>query len=549
MMKLKELAVKAGLNAPLYTATAWGHAPVPTGEFLPTWGCYAFLGNGGPSDSSTFCEGRDNLPEKCIGGYPFAFCELGGGSPMQNGWRPIVPPASVEVALFTRVACGGNLTGIYMYHGGSNPLGKHGPLNVHAGLPTISYDFQAPIGEYGRLKPAYYQIRPFQQFLREFPDLLAPAVSVLPDKYVAPDDTNDLRYMARINGDAGFLFLNNYQDKLLLPDRANVKVALKLKSETIIIPDCDSGLRLKSSVMAALPFNLNLSGVRLKYATAQLMSKVEGQGERTYVFFAPIGMQTDFVFDATTVRGIQGEPSSRSFDKIRVSVGEPGTGAVFKIAPINGPPFSIITLTRHQAEHCLKVENLWDAARLVLSEDDVIGEGKTLRVSSLGNEHLSFAIFPKPYGKITGPTGLLVGAADGLFTRYAVSLPKVAIKSEMRQVGEGKLVLKVGAAEFKRVNDILLRIDYGGDRGWAFIDGALVADNFNNGTPWELGLRRWQADLGKSGLFVRVAPWHGDTSKVLFDGMTFRPVDNAAQPALIHWAELIPEYAAIMRVD
>jgi hypothetical protein len=298
MLKLKDLAVQAGLDAPLFTATAWGKAPVPAGEFLPTWGCYAFLGQGGPTDTSTFSEGRDNLPEKFIGVYPFAFCELGGGSPPQAGWRPAIPPESVEVALFTRVACGGNLTGIYMYHGGINPLGKHGYLNVAPWFTTMSYDFQAPIGEFGRLKPAFFQVRPFQQFLCGFPDWLAPAVSVWPEKYVPPADTNDLRYMARVNGDSGFLFLNNYQDKLVLPDRTDVRVEVKLNNETLTIPDAGAGLTLKSGVMAALPFNLPLAGVRLKYATAQLMSKVDAAAGRTFVFFAPKDMATEYVFDA-----------------------------------------------------------------------------------------------------------------------------------------------------------------------------------------------------------------------------------------------------------
>lgn len=549
MMKLKALALQAGLNAPLFTATAWG-SPVPAGEFLPTWGCYAYLGKGGPTDTSTFSEGRNNPPEKFIGTYPFAFCELGGGSPPQAGWRPTIPPESVEVALFTRVACGGNLTGFYMYHGGMNPLGKHGPLNVAPWLATMSYDFQAPIGGFGRIKPAYYQVRPFQQFMLDFPDLLAPTVSVLPDKYVEPSNGKDLRYMARVDGGQGFLFLNNFQDKLVLPDRTNVQVKLQLKNETLSIPDTVAGLTLKSGVMAVLPFNLPLAGARLKYATAQLMSKVDANGERTFVFFAPKGMATEYVFDATTVKDVQGTQVNRSGNLIRISVVEPGTGAAFKVTPASGKPFSVLTLTRRQAEHCLKVQKLWGAERLVLSEDDVLCGGKSLRVSAVGNEHLSFSVFPKPARKVSGPTGQLTGVADGVFTHYAVNLSKREVQSEIKKVAEDKVLVTVLRKEFKNLNDIFVQVDYTGDRGWAFLDGTLVADNYNFGVPWELGLKRWQADVADKGLFLRIVPWKGDTSKVLFDGITFKPVDSVQGSAVgFKSVKLVPEYVAEIHTD
>jgi hypothetical protein len=108
-------------------------------------------------------------------------------------------------------------------------------------------------------------------------------------------------------------------------------------------------------------------------------------------------------------------------------------------------------------------------------------------------------------------------------------------------------MVKVPKAEFDKVNDVFLRVEYAGDRGWAFIGSHLVTDNFNNGTPWELGLGRWREKLATDGLFLRVAPWHQDASKVLFDGITFKPVANAKEPAAIKSAELVPEYAAEFR--
>ncbi len=543
MMKLKALAIKAGLIAPLYTCTAWG-SPVPEGEFLATWGCYAYLGPGGPTDTSTF--GFGNYARK----YPLAFCELGGGTPAQSTWRPIVPPESVEVGVFTRVACGGNLTGIYMYHGGSNPLGKHGYLNVSGGLPIISYDFQAPIGEYGQTKPSYYHLRPIQQFLQDFGDLLSPMVTVWPEDSVTPENTTDLRYIARANGNSGFLFLNNFQDKLVLPDRTDVQVTLQLKDEALVLPS-GKGLTLKSNIMAILPFNLPLGGANLKYATAQLMTKLVADGRLNYVFFAPTGMATEYLFDAATVTAVTGTAAQVTGDggAWRVTVKQPGTSCVFDVTPTSGKPFRVLTLTHEQARHCLKVNDLGGTERLVLSDHAVISTRDTLRVSAIGCEKLEVSIYPNPSGVLHTAGGALRGTSDGVFTRYSVVLPKHKSKAKLQKVSPDKLVINLPAAEFAGTNDLFLRMSYSGDRGWAFIDGKLVADNFNNGTPWEIGLKRWQQGIDKSGLFVRIVPWSGDSSKIIFDGITFKsPEASTDNAAAFTDVQIVPEYAATLRI-
>ena len=137
---------------------------------------------------------------------------------------------------------------------------------------------------------------------------------------------------------------------------------------------------------------------------------------------------------------------------------------------------------------------------------------------------------------------------DGVFTRYTINLPKHEVQAEIKKVAIDKVLVKVHRSEFKNINDIFLQVDYAGDRGWAFLDGTLVADNYNFGVPWELGLKRWQADLADNGLFVRIVPWKGDTSKVLFDGITFKPVDSVQGAAVgFKSIKLVPEYAAEIR--
>jgi hypothetical protein len=546
LLWLKKMAQEAGMDAPLFTTTAWGGAPVPLGELLATSGVYSFLGAGAPTVASTFTDNYGQPPE--FWRYPFGYVELGAGCPIQAEWRPIVPPESAEVTLLTRAACGGSMFCMYIYHGGTNPSGTRGPLNYDRWMPIMSYDWFAPIGEFGRLRDSYRALRPLANFLTGFPELITPTVTVWPGLPVQPGDTKNLRYVARIDGNRGFLFINNYQDKLKMPPRKGVRIEVKLKDEKITVPADDKGMDLAADAMAVLPLNLEMDGARLKYATAQLLARLDNDGRRTWVFFAPGGMSAEYAFEASSIAATTGATPAKDKGLVRIPVPEPGTGAIFEVTPVGGKPFSVLTLTRQQAVNALKSDKLWDAQRLVLSDNDILAGGDMLRVSAVGKNELSFAVYPPPAGALRGPGSPLAPQKDGAFARYALTLPKRGIKADIVKPQKGQLVVKIPRKEFDQLNDIFLRVDYAGDRGWAFLDSHLVTDNFNNGQPWEIGLKRWCKQLGGDGLFLRVVPWKTNADKIVFDGIAFRPTGKANEPAEIKSVTLVPEYAAEIRL-
>ncbi len=184
----------------------------------------------------------------------------------------------------------------------------------------------------------------------------------------------------------------------------------------------------------------------------------------------------------------------------------------------------------------------------MLSDNDILASGDMLRVSAVGKNELSFAVYPPPVGPLRGPGGPLAPQKDGAFARYALTLPKRGIKADIVKPQKGQLVVKIPRKEFDQLNDIFLRVDYAGDRGWAFLDSHLVTDNFNNGQPWEIGLKRWRKQLGGDGLFLRVVPWKTNADKIVFDGIAFRPTGKANEPAEIKSVTLVPEYVAEIRM-
>ena len=125
---------------------------------------------------------------------------------------------SAAQALMTRtLGSGCNGIGYYMYHGGSTPLRQDGIGSYQdepMGMPKISYDFQAPLGEFGLEHGSYRYLRTIHSFLADFGDQLAPMEVVLPEdwKKMTPDNKEDLRYAVRMKDGRGFLFMVNFQD-------------------------------------------------------------------------------------------------------------------------------------------------------------------------------------------------------------------------------------------------------------------------------------------------------------------------------------------------
>ena len=75
------------------------------------------------------------------------------------------------------------MLGYYMFHGGRNPdvepgttitLNESQVTNYPTDLPIRSYDFQAPLGEYGQPRPSLNKLKLIHYFLNDFGATLAP---------------------------------------------------------------------------------------------------------------------------------------------------------------------------------------------------------------------------------------------------------------------------------------------------------------------------------------------------------------------------------------
>jgi hypothetical protein len=556
MRALKQLAREVGLDAPFYTSTGWGGAPVLEGEILPLYGGYAFCPWNiderrrihAPTSEYLFQSYHDN-DARCVGfeppyspeAYPFACCEMGGGMQVWYRYRFVVPPISVEAMALHKIAGGCNFVGYYMYHGGSNPIGVHGYLNEHV-TPKISYDFQAPLGEFGQVRDSYRGLKLLHMFLTEFAALLCPMATALPasNSAITPDDTGTLRFAARVRDGSGFVFLNNYQDHVEMRDHHDIRLALELDDQIVSLPH-RGGLTLKRDVCAILPFNIDLNGARLVYATTQLVTRLEHAGATVYIFFAPEGMDGEYCFDRASLADLAVECGAIEDDGQRTYVSvEPGKRCLIDLKTASGDHVTICTLTRSQALRLWKVD-IWGQERLILSQADLLTQNGIIELLSAGAPEMCVSMFPAVEG-LLGPDGQLEGVADGLFTDFYVSLPARQIALSVTQVSAGKAVVQLPPDGFHGVADITLAIRYQGDVGYATVDGRLISDNFANGAPWEIALRRFERLVPERAIDLYIAPLREGQVVASDSSMALQQTFVGQEIAEIESIEAIPQY-------
>lgn len=445
MLALKKIAVEEGIITPFYTCTGWGGAATPSEEMLPLWGGYAFwpwMFYGKPDYSHPATPEylyRDNHNNQVPDTYnfepnykpedlPYACCEMGGGMINFYNYRFQLPYESVDAMANIKIASGCNFLGYYMYRGGSNPkdsLGNY--LNEHQ-CPKISYEYQSPIGEFGQIRPSYHRLRRMHLFVKHFGTKLAEMVTMLAEdnQNLHPTNTDTLRYATRTNGKEGFLFINNYQDHVILSNKSKERIAVKLPDKEIVIND----FGIASGENTILPINMNLDGLLLSYATVQPLSRVEKDNVITYYFYEVPGMKPMYAFAGEEI--IEAKLGADKYFSKKV----------------NDSEIRFITLSVEDSLNYYEFDTE-AGIKVIFSESPILfdGENYTVEKTDLNPREITTTQ--------CGPS------------RFTFMVPSLN----------------------EQAKDSLLKIEYSGDIGSLFNEkGELLADNFSNEAIWEIGL-------------------------------------------------------------
>ncbi len=503
LMALKKIAQQVGFDLPFYTRTGWPElrTPVPFGEMIPLYGDYAdgfwdrslteTVGNyykafnfkAFRSSTAIATEQLGEQKEKTDKGdnqYPYFTCELGGGMATAYHRRPYIYPEDAYSMAIVKLGSGSNLLGYYMYHGGTNPTAlmpgtmddgsstylnenQRTPATNYNDMPVKTYDFQAPLGEFGQTNPHYFMLRKLHLFMHNYAEVLAPMEASFPCKQdIEKGDDSHLRWSLRSNvtgtidgkdkankdGKAlsGFVFINNYERLQQLTAKKNVQFdvcGVKFPQRAMVVP---------AGTMCIFPVNVD----GIKYATAQLIAHRDGK-----IYLEQIkGIPTEIAVDGKVLKNVKAK-----------GIAKP----VYK---------NIYLVDSHTAEHLFLQDEAEKMQTVSASQP---------KVSSSKN---AMAMMP------LAPSFKKVKEAEGS-RNITMGVQKVAEEptdADFKKAAIYELNLSSEMLKGRK----LLQIDYCGDCARLYANGKLIADNFYNGRPFLMGLWRLPKDCQK--LELRILP-------------------------------------------
>jgi len=467
--------------------------------------------------------------------YPKGTCEQGCGSQMTYKNRFVVEPHVIEAHLQNQIGRGMNLIGYYMFQGGTQMPGLK-----ESGYPE-SYDFQAPISEFGFLRPSYKYLKILHYFINDFGEDLAQTAVVYPKNQVKDEqNTDSLRYVARISGNSGFVFLGNTQVRIDMPDK-HFKLRIKLPKETIEFPRNE--FLLKGQTTAILPINLCLNKALLKYATVQALSRIENNNEEFLFFMQLKDVQAELAFDATTVKDI----SSESWNK------EVKQGVIYLIAkndepsPITimdkeGLKSTIVLLNREQAENAWRTQ-FYEQEYLIISKADLMFYDNKIDLRQVGENQFSFDIYPAIKQDLFYENAVLKASQNGIFQHFDLSEKKQDTDLVINKIEKNKYTVQLPDSLPNNLSDLFLDISYLGGSATAKNNGEIVTDNLYNGTNWLFGLKRYIKKNTQIEIDFEAFSWQNNITGVPKE-LVKKIKENGAEILEI---KVLPQYNAILK--
>lgn len=472
MIALTELVKKLGFIVPIYTASGWCGAV--TGGNLPVMGGYPeapwsqstneiepnknFLFNLEGNDTTIGSDyGHGKAITFDINKFPMITAELGGGLQITRHRRPIANRFDSGALSIVKLGSGCSLLGYYMYHGGTNPVGKLSYFNearISGGpsdLNDLNYDFRASIKEYGQISETYKEIKLLSLFTADFGQELCLMNTHLPDSNPTdPKDAETLRYTVRHNDDWGYIFVNNYQRKVEMKNHMGIELSADINGKTYTFPKTD----VKNKDYFFYPVNMPLSNGNRLTAKVTPLCKINGEE----VFYGNERIE------------------------------------------------NVIVLSRKDAMDAYKV-NYNNRDQLIISNSSLIQKNNKLEF--FADTDITIKVYPDFEST---PTNFEKTGTDGIFTIY-----KHLYKSEYLTVTTNKLnetdyeiVIPNNNSSF---HDVFIDIDYMAEMADLYLDHEKVADEYFGNEIWQVGLRKF--NFPKK-LTLKLNPLH-KTDKIYFE--------------------------------
>jgi len=242
---------------------------------------------------------------------PLAIAELGTGYYSKFGGKLSedeegVEPAQLNAFTKTVIEQGATFFNYYLGCGGTN-------FDWAAKGVTTTYDFAAPIREWGGLWDKYYEVRGVGAFLRMFGKMLTRS-RVL--EKACHSTSADMTVSERVSGQSGFVFVRanteaQHHFKLTFRDPA--------ASGNFTVPR-EGELILGPRAMKILPVQIPIAGGHLRYSTAELLAQGTSHDRSFLVIYDEPGSLVEVALEANEEPQVVGETLYQSWDKDNRSV-------------------------------------------------------------------------------------------------------------------------------------------------------------------------------------------------------------------------------------
>lgn len=484
MKLLTEMAKKIGFDTPYYTATGWGGAC--TGGLLPVMGGYCdapwaqCYGELEPNvnylmtyERNDHGIGSDKRPGESLtfdtADFPYLTAELGGGLQVTHHRRPVATAKDIGAMSMVKLASGCNLLGYYMYHGGTNPMGRLSTLqesretDILNDLPILSYDFNAPIREYGQISDTFKELKLLTMFIHDFGSEICEMDAIITNQRDNPYST-ETRRSTRIKENFYYNFESNYQRRRKM---LNYGVGFSvchtfmshLGDKDVKTPENEQisfEYALKDGDYFFHPYNFPVkNGIITTIATplCRLNDK--------YVFYTDFKPQYYFGGEA----GME----------------------------------QVVTLTRQEALDAWRVK-FNDTDYLFISKNPVYETSQgiaLLSTTAVEEEELcvkkGFMVIPKPNFGFKGYTRFddYINGTGDEFALFEEETEINSPKTDYIQISETAWKIKLDCLLENDYDELYLIIDYDGCDAKMYDDKKLIADNYFTGQDWYIGLKRF----------------------------------------------------------
>jgi hypothetical protein len=356
-----------------------------------------------------------------------------------------------------------------------------------------------------------------------------------------------------------------------MPAQPQVRFSVKLPHGTLAFPRAP--IDIPADAYFIWPFNFDMDGAHLRYATAQPMARLQNGNGVTYVFVASEGIAPEFAFDAGTEVSASTGKIERTQDATLISALHPGTTASITLSGDHGRKLQVLILSEAQARQAW-LRQADGADQLWLTAQQIYFDQGAVKLSSIGDTHLRFATYPALASSINASLPLRNTGQDGLFTAYEAQANARTIQAQIKPLRDALPVPPVrigGAAQapmqpipetfgdaaawsielpaqaLDGLRDAYLQIDYQGDVGRLFAGTALLDDNYYNGQTWQVGLRHFASTLTMPWTLT-VLPLRAD-SPIYIQAPYWPRLREGEQVARVIKVEMVPVYGLDVRLD